>query len=233
MSYFINKRHYDIFLVFFAIATFGCFLIDFVYGVNIAQMWVWRDYKPIHFLIMFLFMNVSYILGMYELYRVIKTLLAKHLGNQHLLKLYIHHKFLKLMAIFFIVLGSFSLVAPVYPIITGKSYFIEFIMIFPFLALIMLADSVTFLLKGQTLIGEIMRLNLHEVFSIIATIAVASIFTEALNLYGREWEYIKMPFNTLTVFSVPVAVFIGWVPLVISTVCMVNAVKHVSYVYSK
>ena len=124
MVFFLNRSHWYALPAFLAFPTVGCFIVDFVLGVNTAKMWKWANYNAFDFTVMFTFMNASYILGMYEIFRIV------------------------------------------------RSFF-----------------------KGKV----------------------------------AEWHLIRfrIPYG----IKLPVAVFIGWVPLVISTICMVTLAKHLTYTY--
>jgi len=54
-----------------------------------------------------------------------------------------------------------------------------------------------------------------------------------VNLPSKEWEYIKMPFIGVKIFDIPLAVFLGWMPLVFGTICIVNVIKRVDFVKDK
>ncbi len=231
MTFFLNRHHWYAFPVFLAVSTIACFVVDFVLGVNIAKMWRWRNYNTFDFMVMFLFMNVSYILGMYEIFRIVHKFFEGKVSNKHLIKFRIGNKMEVLMAVCGIVVGVAGFIVPFWVVLSKSIFPVELVMLMPFLGLMLIPDSITFLLHGKPIIPEIIRMNLLLVLSLFFTIGIASLGTEILNLFGREWEYLRMPFSSLTVLSVPVAVFIGWIPLVISTICIVTLVKHLTYIY--
>jgi len=231
MAFFLNRRHWYAFPLFLLISTIACFVVDYVLGVNIAKMWRWKNYTSFDFLMMFLFMNASYILGMYEIFRIVRSFFERKITDKHLIKFRLSKITEILTAVCGIIIGVIGFSVPFW-VVHSKSVFpIEFIMLMPFVGLVLIPDSITFLLKGKPIIPEIIRLNLLLVFSLFFTIVIASLGSEILNLFGGEWEYLRMPFSHLTVLNIPLAVFVGWVPLVISTICIVNFVKHLTYLY--
>jgi hypothetical protein len=231
MTFFLNRRHWYAFPVFLVISTIACFVVDFILGVNIAKMWRWKDYSSFDFVIMHLFMNTSYILGMYEIFRIVRNFLEGKVTEKHLVRIRISNRIGILLAMCGVVIGVVGFIIPFWVEFSKSVFPIEFVMLMPFVGLMLIPDSVTFLLHGKPIIPEIIRINLLLILSLFFTIGIASLGTEILNLFGREWEYLRMPFSSLTVLSVPLAVFIGWVPLVISTICIVTLVKHLIYIY--
>lgn len=230
MTYFLNERHWDAFLIFFGAATVCCFIVDFVLGVNVTKMWVWRGYLPFDYLIMFLFMNAGFALSMYELFRLIRGLVGKVIKEKHAVKIVIAEKVHRFNAKLALCLGIISFLFPLYPLLTGSNNLIEFAMLFPFVGMIFVTDAITYLTGGQPIMSEVLRLNFSLILSVVITVAIAASLTEAINLFAHEWEYVKMPFMNFKIMSVPVAVFLGWIPLVVSTICIVNMVKHLDFV---
>ncbi|MEI7603808.1 MAG: hypothetical protein WCJ19_02205 [bacterium] len=159
LTYFMNSHHRDAFISFFLLATVFCFVVDFVLGVNISKMWVWRDYKSFDFIIMFLFMNAAYTLGMYELFRLIKTILRNKISDKHLININIKKKVGKNIAQGMLYIGLICLIVPFYPVITGQNILIEYVMFFPFLAIILISDSITWLLGGSPILLQIFNFN--------------------------------------------------------------------------
>ena len=231
MAFFLGRRHWYAFLIFLAISTIACFLVDFVLGVSITKMWRWRNYNAFDFAMMFLFMNASYVLGMYEIFRIIRNFFKGEITEEHLLKFRLHRYVEKVIGIIAILLGIGGFLIPFFVVIYKIDFPLEFAMLLTFIGLMLIPDAMTFFLRGRPIIPQILRVNLLMVFSVFFTIVIASLGTEILNLFGKEWEYLRMPFEKLTVLNIPLAVFVGWVPLVISTLCIVNLVKHLTYLY--
>jgi len=227
-SYFISSAHHDAFLLFFITATIACFVVDYIFGVNIAKMWIWRDYQTHDFVFMFLFMNAGYVLSMYELYKIIHSFLRKRVSEKYLINS--HVRYSKRAAEIVLIIGGLCLVAPFFQVLLGIKDYIEFIMILPFTGVILITDAITYLYRGKPSIFEILRFNLCFVLSFLITVFIATFVTEMINLPASEWQYIRMPFPSLQVLTIPLAVFIGWVPLVFSTISMVNMVKRIDLV---
>ena len=75
LSFFYNHRHRATFIFFFLVAFIFCFIVDYIWGIRILKIWEWINYQLIEYLRMYLIMNISFVLGIYEFYRVVKTLL--------------------------------------------------------------------------------------------------------------------------------------------------------------
>ena len=227
LAFFYSHENRRAFLIFFIFATIFCFVVDYIYGVKISQMWQWIDYKTIHFIRMYLFMNASYVLGMYELWRVIRKLVSMYVikRNNH----QIENIPSKNVLWFVLVIGIIFMVLPLYSFYFDASMHIEYIMIFPFMGMLLMADSFTGLLGGHPTFVKITHFNSLYITSAIFTVILGAFFTEFINVFGGEWKYIKIPFPELNVFHIPVAVFIGWVPLVLGSIAIVHFIKQLSY----
>lgn len=233
LGYFYNHKHRIIFLFFFFSATIIAFIIDYIYGVRISHMWEWPAYSNIHFLRMYTIMNISYILSMYELYRVIHTYLKPFVSEKHNISFYIQKNWKKLIDITGIIISIIFLITPLFSWITNKTSHMEFLMILPFFGMWISSDSITSLLGGKSIINEIVKGNKLQIISLIITVLSASLFTEIINLSAHEWVYLYMPFESLKILNVPIAVFIGWTPLVIGVIALLNMIKHVEYMKEK
>lgn len=235
LGYFFQHKHRMAFALLFALSSFLCFIVDYLWGVKVTGIWTWVDYEPIHFFRMYLVMNISFILGMYELFRVIKTLLTRFLklDNKSLFGVNIYTSNKKRLYTIFLILGFFGLISPSYALVFETDFLVEYAMILPFVSLILLADSITYLSGGEPILDSLLHLKKTDTLSLFLTSLSASLITEVLNLYGNEWSYTKMPFYSITLWGIPMAVFIGWMPLVFGAVALVNMVKHVDYLISK
>ncbi len=233
LGYFYNKKHRDAFLLFFVLATIFCFLIDFVYGVQLTKMWTWVDYKTIHFIRMFIFMNAAFVLSMYSLYRVTRILIKRKIKEKNLLNFEFKKgkKELTYSAFFFI--GLLGMFLPTYILILDTEEFIEYAMFFPFLGMFLITDAITYYLNGKPFFDLIIKFNNVTILSIAATILFAVPITEFINIFADEWKYTLMPFEHITILGIPVAVFIGWIPLILGSMSLVNMIKHLDYVKDK
>lgn len=229
LSYFYNHKHRHALYLLFLISFVFCFIVDYLWGVKVVKMWEWTHYSLIEFLRMYLIMNISFVLGMYELYRVIMTLLKTRIneGNTIHYKIPYQKKITVYKTIF--MLGVLFLISPILFELFHLNYVMEFIMIFPFISMIFISDSVTYLSHGKPILEELVRFNKLKITSLILTVLIAFIFTEGLNLFGREWKYLRMPFYNFQILTVPVTVMVGWIPLIIGSISMVNMIKHIDY----
>lgn len=233
LGYFYNHKHRTILFLFFLVATFMAFLIDYVYGVRLSGMWQWQAYSNIHFVRMYTIMNTAYIFGMYELFRVIRTYLKPFISNNHKISFRIKIKTQTFLNIVGIILGIFFLLIPFLSWHFQWVNEMKYIMLLPFMGMWFLSDSITSLLKGKSILGEIIRGNMLQIISLLLTSLLATFFTELINLSAHEWIYQNMPFENLQILKIPMAVFIGWIPLVIGVISMLNMIKHVNYLRKK
>jgi hypothetical protein len=229
LGYFYNHKHRIVFFFFFFIATITAFIIDYIYGVRLSNMWEWPAYSNIHFVRMYTIMNVAYILGMYELFRVIHTYLKPYISEHHIISFAIKIKNQISLNIIGIITGIIFLSIPLLSWYTGWASQIKYFMLLPFIGMWLISDNITSLLKGKSIISEIMRGNILQIASLGLTILIAALATETINLYAQEWIYRYMPFEDLQFLGIPTAIFIGWIPLVIGVISLLNMVKHIDY----
>lgn len=228
LEYFFFKSNKRATLIFFAVSTVSFFTVDYIYGVKVAGMWNWIDYEFIDYTIMFLFMNLAFILSTYELYKLVSLMLRKTIPDKNLLKInFVQNQQSLLYKIIFIS-GLIFLALPLYVFIFNINVFIEYAMIFPFFGVLLLTDFLTYRLEGDLICEKILNLNPLYISSFIFTSILASFATEFVNLFGHEWEYLRMPFDNITIFTIPAAVFLGWIPLVLAVVSIVNMTKSVN-----
>lgn len=67
LGYFLQKKRRKYFLYLFILTGIFCFIVDYIYGVKISKMWRWTQYSTIHYIQMYLFMNIAFILSSYEI----------------------------------------------------------------------------------------------------------------------------------------------------------------------
>ncbi len=229
LSYFYNSHHYQAFYLLFMVSFFFCFIIDFVWGVKVLKVWEWTDYGVIEFVCMYLFMNISFVLSIYELYRVIKTLLKKYIPDENLFSLRLSSLRKRLFYKACLILGIVFFISPLYMVIYNLHHLEPYILIFPFTSITLITDAVTYFTGGQPVLEQFIHFNRLKSATIAATIFSAFIVTEGLNTFGGEWQYLRVPFYNIRFFTVPLSVLIGWIPLVVGMISMVNMVKHLSY----
>lgn len=233
LGYFYSHRHRDAFFAFFLSASFFCLVIDYAYGVLISGMWQWVAYKPVHYVRMYVFMNASYVLGMYELYRVVRSFVQKRVSARHLFEsadwLVLHRNTYRALVAF----GALFVIVPLYALFLGTDAYVEFAMLLPFVGMFLIADGLNGILGGRPLLADLIKLNSIEVTTAAITVLSASVVTEMINLFGREWRYVRMPFPELQFFTVPAAVFVGWIPLVLGSIALVRLVRRADLVWDR
>jgi len=152
-----------------------------------------------------------------------------------------HHKILfkikKEKLIIFNVAGIF--IGIIFILIPLLSWYMEwvnqmkYLMFFPFVGMWLISDNITSLLNGKPIISEVVRGNMLQIISLTVTGLTATLFTEFINLYAHEWVYRFMPFENLQLLAIPLAVIIGWIPLVIGVISLLNMIKHVNYLQTR
>lgn len=231
LAYFLNHRHRDAFVVFFASITLFCLLVDYVYGVRLARMWEWVGYRPIQWIRMYIFMNASYIFGIYELFCVIRSRLVRYIPSKQILKIRLSFKSRYFLFQSLIVIGAVFLIIPLYVFIFNTDKFIEYAMFFPFLGMLFIADGLTGRLGGKPVLTGLAHLDPLQLITALATSITAALVTELMNLFGQEWRYLRMPFPELQIFGIPFAVFVGWIPLVLGVIALVNLIQQADKVW--
>lgn len=229
LTFFIKPRYSNFFYFFFFVAFIFFFIIDFLWGVHLLKMWEWINYGWLQVLKMFFIMNVSFMMSMYELYRVLKTIFKRWIKAQNLLYFRLPYHSRDLIYISLLLIGITLIISPYY-LWVFKLDIPDWVMVLPYLSLLLIPDSVTYLTGGEPVIEELIRLNKLNVTSLLATVLVAFVVTEGINLSGDEWKYLSMPFPTLKVFNIPLAALVGWVPLTAGSVALINMVKHIAIV---
>lgn len=159
-----------------------------------------------------------------------ETIFRDRVSTEHLLKFRVKRSIRLSAPYVFILTGIIFIVVPFYPLWLKDTRFVEFAMLLPFIGLVLISDAFTSYLGGKSFVNEILRFNLNIVFTVIFTVFTGALITELINLSALEWSYEKMPFVQLKFLNIPLAVFVGWTPLVISTISMVNLVNRYSYV---
>lgn len=224
LAFFVKKANNKALLLFLVISTFFCFLVDYLYGVKLTHMWAWPGYSNIHFLRMYLIMNPTFILGSYELYRIMKHFFRNIFPDKLLFPKrseFLNQKLIKKHGLTF---GILFLISPLYLLLAPNAPFIEYAMIFPFLSVLIIPDYFSAKAGKESITEKMIGLNPLELISLLSAVAINAITTEFLNIFAHEWVYLNMPFMHLQVYGVPVAVFFGWIPLVAGTIAIINLI---------
>ncbi|MDQ5949069.1 MAG: hypothetical protein QG589_195 [Patescibacteria group bacterium] len=229
LGYFFTHTHRDAFALFFILASTFCFIVDYLYGVRLSGMWRWTDYKTIHFIRMYVFMNTSYILGMYELFRIIQSVCKKIFAGYNPKPVQFSKHFYTTL----VFIGVLFLLLPLYTVVYNTRIFIEYVMLAPFIGMVFVADGTTGIWGGKPFIEYIFGGNILYIVSIIMTALIGATITEYINIFGGEWSYVRMPFPNITLYNIPVAVFVGWIPLVFGSIALVHLIKRSDYVWDK
>ena len=233
LGYFYNHKHRITFFVFFFFATIAAFTIDYLYGVRLSQMWEWPAYSNPHFFRMYTIMNAAYIFGMYELFRVIRTYLKSYISERHRISFTIKRKKRKALNVFGIILGILFLLVPLLSWFVDVVSIMKYLMLLPFVGMWLVSDNITSITNGKSIMGQVLRGNMLQIVSLSLTGILATLITEIVNLFANEWVYIYMPFEHMSFIGIPLAVIIGWIPLVVGVISLLNMIKHLDYIYRK
>jgi len=167
---------------------------------------------------------------MYELFRVVRSYLKKYIPDKNQAHFRLGRELKHALLLGSFIVGFIFIIIPFYAFILRTNLLIEYAMLLPFLGMLLISDGITVFLKGQSIISKIFRFNVLHISSLFLTVVIGSGVTEALNLFGGEWEYLRMPFSQVQVLGIPVAVFFGWIPLVLGVISIVNLIKHLDYI---
>ena len=206
-----NKIYY-----FLAGSLLFAFAVDYLYGVLLFNIWIWKYYTTFNYIILYTLINFFFILICYELFVFVKYKLKKKIrGKKIKLTYYKKNKIqnkLWLFGILFLVLPYFYFV--------NISKGTGIVMVLPFIAILLLSDL--FLSKYQT--PYILRIFKDKltIFTTLITTIILFITHELINIFGREWGYLNLPFRLFSIYGVPISAFLGWILLVLFCVSFVS-----------
>lgn len=209
---------YLIFLFLLINAT-GAFLVDYLYGVKLVKMWEWTNYGFLHWIIMLVFMTILFCFVVYETYRFFFFIFSKEFRESSRTR--IGKKFEKIM----LYLGAFMLLIPLLNYLFFNNFLSNYFLIFAFIGIWFICDGFTNYLGGRTIISRIFNGDKRSIFGIIISTILLAFIHELLNMFVGEWKYLNAPFQDVAINGVPVSILIGWLPLVIFCISVVNLVK--------
>lgn len=227
IKFFLFEANRKAALVFILASTASFFSVDYYLGVQLSNMWTWTNYGLIDYVFMFIFMNIAFILGMYELHGIIYEKLKTYIPDKSIIKFVVGEK----RGGVILALGLIFILLPIFTLILSYSELVKFAMIFPFLGISFIADYISFRLKGDLILEKMFSMNALYVASFVLLSFLAAFFTEAVNLFGKEWIYLNVPFMEINILTIPISVFIGWIPLVFAVIGLVNMTKNIDKYY--
>jgi|GEM_PF-6908249 len=197
------------------------FAVDYLYGVLLFNIWVWMNYSTFNYIILYTLTNFFFILICYETFVLIKHFFKKRY-REYKIKLTYKNKD-KIQGKLFLS-GIIFLVFPyLYSLTISKGMGI--IMALPFISILLLSDL--FLSKYQT--PYILRIFKDKltIYTTLITTLILFITHELINIFGREWTYLNLPFRFISVYGVPITAFIGWIILVLFCVSFISWVREI------
>jgi hypothetical protein len=219
INFLFKKTNAYLIFLFLIVNAVAAFLVDYLYGVRIVQMWEWTNYGVWHWVVMIGFMTVFFCFVVYETYRFFLFILSKEFrGN---MKNKVGKKFEKIM----IYLGFFMLLIPLINYLFFNNFYPNYFLIFAFIGIWFICDGFADYFGGRTIISKILNGNLKVILSIILSTVFLAVLHEFLNFFSVEWKYINAPFQEIAIYGIPISVLIGWLPLVIFCISVVNLVK--------
>ena len=213
-----NEYIIFLFLIFNAV---GAFLVDYVYGVKIVGMWEWTNYGVWHWIVMLVFMTVLFCFVVYETYRFFYFILSKEFNGN--MKQKVGKKFEKFM----IHIGVLMIFIPLINYLFLNNIYSNYFLIFAFIGIWFVCDGFTDYLDGRTIISKILNKDFKVIFSILASTIFLVVVHEFFNFFAGEWKYLNAPFHNFAIQGIPISVLIGWIPLVIFCISVVNLIKTI------
>lgn len=219
ISYLMEKSRHYLITVLVLLNAFFAFIVDYAYGVNIVGMWRWPNYDWVDWVFMLGAMTLFFCFVVYETFRLFQFILSKefHLKN----KKRKHKVFDKAL----IYLGIMSLAIPIVNYFWFSNVYGNYLMIFAFIGIWLVCDSITGYMGKETVMDKIIDGDKSTIFSIIATTVFLTVTHEFVNYFAGEWEYVNAPFHNVVIGNVPISVLVGWFPLVIFCIALINLVK--------
>ncbi len=214
-----KNRHFIFFIL--IINAISAFLVDYVYGVKIVGMWEWNNYGVFQWIIMLVFMTLLFCFVVYETYCFFYVFLSKEFREK--LKVRIGKRFERII----LYLGFIMLILPLLNYLFLKNFYPNYFLIFAFIGIWFITEGVTNYFGGKTLLIKILNGDKKVIFSIIFSTFFLAFVHEFINFFAKEWAYVNAPFHEISLYGVPISILLGWFPLVIFCISVVNLIKTV------
>ncbi len=215
---FKKGNEYFIFLLLIFNAC-GAFLVDYLYGVKIVGMWEWTNYGILEWMVMIFLMTLFFCFVVYETYRFFYFILSKEFNGR--VKRKNHKKFEHIL----ILIGGLMIFIPFINYLFFNNFYSNYFLVFAFIGIWFICDGFSSYFQGKTIISKILNGNKKVIFSILLSTLFLMVFHEFLNYFAGEWTYINAPFQSIAIYGIPISVLIGWIPLVIFCISVVNLIK--------
>ncbi len=223
ISFFMKKTHHSAVMFFIIAATIFAVFVDLVYGVILFKIWSWPSYTTINWIILYTLINFFFIMLVYETYMITRHFLSKMFIEKHYSKQKIVNKnhfkttiILTSLIFLFLPLAYFFLF--------GEAHG-GFVMIFPFLGLWLICDSILYLHNQTPIIQKLIQKDGTTIAGVLITMIFLVLTHEFVNKFSSEWVYNSIPFMQLQIGGVPIMVVVGWIPLVLFCISFLNLTK--------
>jgi hypothetical protein len=217
---FKKGNEYFIFLL-LILNAFGAFLVDYLYGVKIVGMWEWTNYGVLEWIVMLFLMTLLFCFVVYETYRFFYYVLSKEFKGR--VKKKSHKNFEHVL----ILIGGIMILIPLINYLFFDNFYSNYFLVFAFLGIWFICDGFTSYFHGQPIISKILNGNKKVIFSIILSTLFLMVSHEFLNYFAGEWRYVNAPFHNFAIQGIPVSILIGWIPLVVFCISVVNLIKTI------
>ncbi|MFH0797973.1 MAG: hypothetical protein V1906_01030 [Candidatus Woesearchaeota archaeon] len=219
ISYLMEKSHHYLIAVLMLMNSLFAFIVDYAYGVSIVGMWRWPHYGWLDWVFMLGFMTLFFCFVVYETFRLFQFLLSKEF---HLKTKRRKHKILDKSLIY---LGMVFLAIPLVNYFWLSNAYGNYLMIFAFIGIWFVCDSIAGYLGRETVMDMIIDGDKAAIFGILGAALFLAVTHEFVNYFAGEWKYVNAPFHNVMIGNVPVSVLVGWIPLVIFCIALINLVK--------
>ncbi len=187
-------------------------VVDYFYGVLLFEIWAWNNYTLFNWIILYTVINFCFILLVYGVYKIFE----KYMDNTKYKNYKPNHKLRNTLQI----TGFIFLLIPLINYIIFGQIGTNYTMIFPFLSIWLFSDSLLLEYK-KPIITRFIK-SKHIVYTILLTSLFLVITHEVANVFSFEWMYTNIPFMHYMLYNIPVLVFIGWIPLILFCISLVE-----------
>jgi hypothetical protein len=216
-----SKKHLKSTLIFLIGAIASATVVDYFYGVKLFEIWLWNSYTTFNWIILYTIINFSFIILSYQTYKIIEYFISKKIKEKH-----IEIKNKQKTKRTFFKIGIIFLIIPLINYLLFKNIGTNYTMLLPFISILLFSDM--FLLKYKTPVTiRVLKHDRKTIYSALLTTLFLVITHEIINIFSYEWIYINIPFINLQILTVPIAVIIGWIPLILFCISFVELIIEI------
>lgn len=220
-------------IIFMAFAAL--ILTDLILGQIVFRVWYYPYYKSfLNWIFLYVVIYPVGGLSVLALFRVIRLILSRELGEERFFRIKSPGKTTKLWlhTTLYLFPASIVLIATLFftgtiDLMMSNQIIYALVTLFIFYEWSFFFDVVTLAYKGRPLLYDFLDGEKKTIVAILLTGVAATFIHEFVNTHAWEWRYVtaRMPFTRLEIFQVPVALFVGWVFLAIFCVTFYRMAK--------